>query len=267
MDRGKQNLAVCSLMALFVTACTSEESFKQRVGRALNEDPSILSNSIEKNPEAYVLALQSVVAHANMQARKEREERREQEIAHYLKRPLNPRRLVNDVYRGNANAPLTIVQYIDFECAYCARGQKIMERIESRYPKKVRFLVRHMPSSSNLNAIKGAVYFEALKRQGKELAFDWHDNVFSRTQDRRSEDFYRREARLVGADMGRLAKDVSDRAIYEKVNGDIQEASRFGFKGTPGYIVGGVPVRGAYPEETFIRLIEEWGRQARLGIR
>lgn len=267
MDRGRQNLFACSLMALLVTACTSENSFKQRVGRALNEDPSILSNSIEKNPEAYILALQSVVAQANIRARKEREERREQEIAHYFKRPLNPRRLTDDVYRGNANAPLTIVQYIDFECTFCARGQKIMERLENRYPKQVRFLVRHMPSSTNANAIKGAVYFEALKRQGKGVAFEWHDNVFNKQRLDQSEAFYRHEAILVGADMQRLNRDLADAAIMEKVNGDIMEAHRFGFKGTPGYVVGGVPVRGAYPEETFVRLIEEWGRQARLGIR
>lgn len=267
MDRAGQNLVVCSLMALFVTSCTSEESFKQRVGRALKEDPSILSNSIEKNPEVYISALQSVVAEANIQARKSREERREREIAHYLKRPLNPRRLTNDIYRGNADAPLTIVQYIDFECAFSARGQKIMERLESRYPKKVRFLVRHMPSSSNVNAIKGAVYFEALKRQGKSVAFQWHDNVFKRQQIGHSEQFYRHEAKLVGADMKRLKHDLGDAELIKKVNNDIMEAHHFGFTGTPGYVVGGIPVRGAYPEETFISLIEEWGRQARLGIR
>lgn len=260
-------LAICSLLS-FLASCTSDDSFKERVGRALSEDPSLLSSTIENNPQMFVMSLQEIVATARVRHEEQEKIKREQEVESYLRRPLNPRRLANDVFRGNPNAPVTIVQYVDFECGFCARGQKVMKRLENRYGDQIRFQIRHMPSENNQVAMPAALAFEALKKQNGELAFQWYDKVFKEQSKLiRGEKFLYEQARLLGANMEQLQLDMQDEELQKRVNEDILEAEAFGFKGAPGYLVGGVPVRGAYPEETFIRLIEELGRRTRLGAR
>lgn len=258
----------CFAIMCFVTACTSEKSFKQRVGRALQEDPSILTRAMEENPEVFYLAVQTSVAYANTQRQKQIEEYRKKEIDHYLKRPLNPRYLSNDVYRGNPDAPITIVQYIDFDCGYCRRGQVVMDRLEQTYQNQIRFLIRHLPSSDKEHSLLAAKFFEALKRQDGNLAYRWYDQVMSKQGSMALEaSLFKHEAKVLGANMNRLYLDVERADILQKIVDDSAEARRFGFRGTPGYVVGGVPINGAYPQETFVRLIEELSRQERLGVR
>ncbi len=260
-------LLVCSSL-FFLASCTSENSFKERVGRAFKEDPSLLSLVAQKAPEKFVMSLQEPLATVHALRAQETLEKREAEIAHYLRRPLQARQLSSDIFRGNPDAALTIVQYIDFQCSFCAHGQVVMERLRRRYGNHVRFLIRHMPAVDHPYAMPAALTFEALKRQGADKAFDWHDQVFEQQEGlKRGHQFLISQARLVGANVSRLKEDINDPELHERIRADIAEAERFGFQGAPGYLVGGVPVRGAYPEEVFIRLIEEVSRQARLGAR
>src|SRR5690606_4951335 len=121
-----------------VTACNSNESFEQQLARVLKEDPSILSKSIENNPTEYVLALQSILMKVRQEEREKLKANQQNEIKYYLSNPLKPRLTENDLYEGDETATLTIVQYINYNCQFCAQGNLTMQRLRQRYGQRVR---------------------------------------------------------------------------------------------------------------------------------
>ncbi|MBT4121092.1 MAG: thioredoxin domain-containing protein [Candidatus Magasanikbacteria bacterium] len=80
------------------------------------------------------------------------------------------------VWRGEKDAPITIVEFSDFECPYCARFVPTVEQVLANYGDDVRFTFRHFPLSFHQQAQKAAEAFECAKEQGK--AFEMHDELF-----------------------------------------------------------------------------------------
>jgi len=85
--------------------------------------------------------------------------------------------LPNVVWEGKADAPLTIVEFSDFECPYCARFLPTVQQILADYGDQVRFTFRHFPLSFHKQAQKAAESFECAKEQGKW--FEMHDELFA----------------------------------------------------------------------------------------
>jgi predicted DsbA family dithiol-disulfide isomerase len=61
----------------------------------------------------------------------------------------------------------------------------------------------------------------------------------------------------VGADLAQVKKDINSEEIKKRVEGDMEEARNFGFNGTPGFLINGVSIRGAYPVEEFSKIIDQ----------
>jgi predicted DsbA family dithiol-disulfide isomerase len=101
-----------------------------------------------------------------------------------------------------------------------------------------------------------AQYFEAAALQSREKAWQFHDRLFQE-QEKLSPDFFKQVAKELGLDVARLEKDAASPAIAERIKADIAEAERFGIQGTPGYIIDGVPLRGAYPINYFEEIIRQ----------
>jgi protein-disulfide isomerase len=103
-----------------------------------------------------------------------------------------------------------------------------------------------------------AQYFEAIALQSSKKAFAFHDKVFlgqdKLTADR--EAFLEATAKAVGADVARLKKDIGSEKVLARIASDEKLAQEIGFTGTPGFVVGGVVLKGAYPAETFEKIIE-----------
>ncbi len=81
------------------------------------------------------------------------------------------------VWKGKKDAPITIVEFSDFECPYCSRFVPTVEQILANYGDEVRFTFRHFPLSFHQQAQKAAESFECAKEQGK--AFEMHDKLFA----------------------------------------------------------------------------------------
>ena len=73
-------------------------------------------------------------------------------------------------------------------------------------------------------------------------------------------------AKQSGADMKRLAKDVKSKAVISRVEDDIKEAAKFGFQGTPGFLLNGIPVRGAYPIDHFEKIIAKLKEKGKVDL-
>lgn len=73
-------------------------------------------------------------------------------------------------------------------------------------------------------------------------------------------------AKKVGADLKRLKKDLDSAQIAKRIDDDLKEAASLGMQGTPGFLLNGVPVRGAYPTEHFVGIIVELQKRGKLSI-
>ncbi|NBX92229.1 MAG: thiol:disulfide interchange protein [Proteobacteria bacterium] len=188
-----------------------------------------------------------------MQQKAEAEER-EQEF----KTPKKPKLSSDRAVLGSLSAPIVIVAYSDFQCPYCSRGAGTIEEVRKKYGKKVGFIFKHLPLPFHQMAQPAAEYFEAIAIQDPKKAYRFHDEVFKNQGELQSggEDFLSKIAKQVGADLARLKKDRSTPKVQKRIEEDKKEAQEFGIQGTPGFIVAGVTLKGAYPLASFEEIIE-----------
>ena len=79
---------------------------------------------------------------------------------------------------GAKNAPITIVEYSDFECPYCSRGFATVKQLLSEYKGQIRFVFKHLPLDFHPLAKPAALYYEAIALQSHEKAIKFHDKIF-----------------------------------------------------------------------------------------
>ena len=100
--------------------------------------------------------------------------------------------------------------------------------------------------------------------ESNKLAFKFHDLAFENAKDlAKGEAFIQTLAKKSGANMRKLARTLNDKRdfINARIKADIDEAAKFGFQGTPAFIINGVPLEGAVPIEYFDKIIEELVRR------
>jgi protein-disulfide isomerase len=174
-----------------------------------------------------------------------------------MKNPLKPEIETNRIIKGNASAPITIVEYSDFQCPYCAVGAKTMEQLFKKYDGRIRLIYKHNPLPFHKAALPAAVYFEAIARQDSKKASQFHDILFvDQRRLEKGEQALREIAASLGIDMKILDKDLKSKEVIERIQKDMAEANKFGFSGTPAFIVNGISLPGAYPLQEFIEVIE-----------
>jgi protein-disulfide isomerase len=108
-------------------------------------------------------------------------------------------------------------------------------------------------------AMPAAKYFEAIARQDPAKAYKFHDLVFENQAElnAKKEAFLKESAKKAGADMKKLEKDLADSSLMDRINKDTAEAQKFGISGTPGFIINGVSLKGAYPFPEFKNIIDK----------
>lgn len=251
----KLTLIGLTVAAFGLVNCTP--SAKQ-LKEAVEKDPSIVFVAIEKYPDQFIEVVNKAAQDAQRKAQDksvaEESKKRDEEFANPLKAEIDDSR----VFFGPKDAKVTIVEYSDFECPYCSKGYQTIKQVLSEYPKDVRVLFKHLPLDFHPQAMPAARYFEAVAMQSQEKAAKFHDSVFENQGELRAkgEDFLKATAKKVGADMKRIEKDLKDEKITARINADMEEAKKFNFTGTPGFLVNGVSVRGAYPFPEFKSIID-----------
>jgi protein-disulfide isomerase len=140
---------------------------------------------------------------------------------------------------GRADAPVTLVEFSDFQCPFCLRHAKqTFERIKASYVDtgKVRYVFRHNPIQSlHPQAWGAARAAECAGRQGK--FWQMHTAIFD-NQKQMSEADLKGYARSAGVDIGAYDKCVADPAVTAKIQGDLDEGMRIGVTGTPMFFIG-----------------------------
>lgn len=160
----------------------------------------------------------------------------------------------DDHIRGDFNAPITLIEFSDFECPFCRRHFATMEQILKNYEGKVRLVFRHFPLPSlHPNAPKDAEASECASEQGK--FWEMHDKIFSATGSL-TVDILKDYAKELGLDTAKF-NDCLDSGKYEgKVRQHSLEGQAAGVGGTPSTFVNGELVKGALPYESFKQIID-----------
>lgn len=232
---------------LLFSSCVNEKN----VGEILKKNPKILQEAIKADPAGFILTLQEAASEAKGSMEKKKFEKSFDDR-------LKPSITAEDAWFGEKDAPLVLVEYTDFECPYCSRGYSTMKQFMKKYEGKVKFVFKNLPLSFHKNAMLAAQYFEAIKLQSMDKAFKFHNAVFENQRSlKNGEKFLKKEAKKVGADMKKLAANLNSDKVKTKIKKDMAEAGKFQIQGTPGFILNGIAIRGAYPVSHFEMIVEE----------
>ena len=253
--------------AVGLSSCMTDAQFKKRLSKTLEEDPTIVYDVIKENPLAFIKTLSKANELARKELEKDYQKRIAGEIESSLDQPLDIKLAENDVLRGTPNAPIKLVVYSDFQCPFCERGLNVVEKLEKKYGTDLVYIYRHLPLSNHPQAMISAQYFEAIALQSSDKAYEFHDNLY-RNQNKlaKGEKYLKKVAEDLKLDMVKLGKDLHSKSVLDKIERDVQQANEFGMRGTPGYILNGVPIKGAYPIDHFEKIISKLKEKGKITL-
>ncbi len=156
--------------------------------------------------------------------------------------------------RGPAGAPVTIVEFCEFQCPYCRRVQPTLGQVLARYGNRVRLVYRHYPLARHADAKKAAEAVECAGEQGK--FWPLHDRLFA-NQARLAVADLKAHARAVGVNGAAFDACLDSGKHAPRWQKDLAEAESYGSPGTPLFFINGRLVSGAQPFAVFQRVIDE----------
>ena len=154
---------------------------------------------------------------------------------------------------GGPKAPVTVIEYTDFQCPFCGRVQPTLTQIAERYGDSVRHVFKQLPLPMHPQARLGAEASLCANAQGK--FWEMHDWLFA-NKDKIARDALIAEATALGMNAETFTACLDNNTFGARVDEDMSEARSFGITGTPGFLINGIAIRGAMPVEEFTRVID-----------
>jgi protein-disulfide isomerase len=162
--------------------------------------------------------------------------------------------------RGPAAAPVTIVEWSDYECPYCKQAQEVLQRLRAEFPDTVRLVFKDFPLRSHPQALPAALAARCAGAQGRY--WEYHDLLFVAQPD-----FARDQlivyARRLGLDAGTFTDCLDSGRFREAVLADQREGRAAGVRATPTFFINRRKVEGVLPLEEFRAAIQQALRDAR----
>jgi Na+/H+ antiporter NhaA len=153
-----------------------------------------------------------------------------------------------DHIRGPDDAPVTLVEYGDFECPYCGQAESVVRELVSSFGDDIRYVWRNLPLNDvHRNAQLAAEAAEAAGAQGK--FWEMYDRLLSHQDDLEPRDIMR-YAREVGLDMDRFVDEMRRHEHAPRIADDVATADASGVSGTPTFFINGRRHYGAYDIDT-----------------
>jgi len=156
--------------------------------------------------------------------------------------------------RGTENAPITIVEFTDFECPFCKAAVQTINRLMQEYPVKVRLVFRDFPVG-RLHPTAFKVH-EAARCAGEQGKFwDYHDLAFARPPEHTLVGL-RQYAEELHLEKTAFAACLQTGKYHEDVMSDIREGNALGVSGTPTFFINGLVIVGAQPYAVFQKVLD-----------
>jgi protein-disulfide isomerase len=159
-----------------------------------------------------------------------------------------------DHIRGPAAAPVTLVEYGDFECPFCGRAHYVLNELLAQYPEQVRLVFRHFPlAQAHPHAQRAAEASEAAAAQGQ--FWEMHDMLFE-NQDALDDESLLEYAAALGLDLDRFRQELVMRVHAPRVREDFLSGVRSGVNGTPSFFINGRRHDGPWDLEPLAAAVE-----------
>ncbi len=155
---------------------------------------------------------------------------------------------------GPENAPVTIVEFSDFQCPYCAAAVPTLDQVMSAYPDKVRLVYRSFPLPQHANAYKAAEAGLCADEQGQ--FWPMHDWMFAHQSQLALTDL-KQEAMALGLDSAQFDSCLDSGKYAARVEADLKAGEAAGVSATPTFFINGRELLGAQPFEAFKQIIDE----------
>jgi protein-disulfide isomerase len=168
---------------------------------------------------------------------------------------------------GSRSAPVTIVQFSDFQCPFCSKVEPTIDQIKTTYgPDKVRIVWKNKPLPMHPNAKPAAEAAQGVfALKGSDAFWKFHDTAF-KNQSALSPASYETWAQASGVDLGKFKAGIAAHTWADKVEKDEALSTQVGVSGTPAAFVNGVLLSGAQPFDKFKAVIDQELQKAQAKI-
>jgi protein-disulfide isomerase len=171
--------------------------------------------------------------------------------------PVSPE---NDHVQGGEDAPLTLVEYGDYECPYCGAAYPVIKEIQKQMVDDLRFIFRNFPiTTSHPHAEQAAEAAEAASAQSH--FWEMHDQLFEH-QDQLRLEHLRAYARTLHLDLKQFDYELADNVHAQKVRDDFMGGVRSGVNGTPTFFINGVRYDGRHDVNSLLAALRTAAAQA-----
>jgi protein-disulfide isomerase len=159
-----------------------------------------------------------------------------------------------DHIQGPADAPVTLVEYGDYECPYCGAAYPIVKELQARMGERLRFVFRNFPiTTSHPHAEEAAEAAEAAAAQRR--FWEMHDLLYENQRRLRDQDLHAYADQL-GLDVDLFDKELAEHVHARRVREDFMSGVRSGVNGTPSFYVNGTRHDDSYDLETLLAALE-----------
>ncbi len=155
--------------------------------------------------------------------------------------------------KGPESAPVTIVEFSDFQCPFCGKAKTTVDEVVKSYGDKVRLVFRHYPLPFHENAPKAAEAAACAQDQNK--FWEYHDVLFANQQALKVEDLKKHAADL-GLDAARFNECLDSGKKADLIKKDKDAGEKVGVSGTPAFFINGIALSGAVPADDFKSIID-----------
>ncbi len=159
----------------------------------------------------------------------------------------------DDPSKGPAKAPITIVEFSDFQCPYCSRAETTVAEVLKKYGEKVRLVFRDYPLSFHQNANIAAQASECAEEQGK--FWEMHGAMFANQAKLAANDLVETAA-TIGVEKDKFKTCLDSGKYKDEVQKDFEDGQKAGVTGTPTFFINGIPMVGARDVNSFSEIIE-----------
>jgi protein-disulfide isomerase len=154
-------------------------------------------------------------------------------------------------FLGSSSAPVTIVEFSDFQCPFCARAVPALERLVAENPGKIKVVYKNFPLDFHPDSFLAHRAAAAAGQQGK--FWEMHHLIFENQHSIKRDDLIRFAVQLK-LDMQKFMRDLDDSALAKRIEADKEEGTRLGVSGTPTFVVNGKMASG-FSEPEFRSMI------------
>ena len=228
---------VISLVLVFIllapVAFAEEASFENLVLDIIKKNPQVIREALEKYEKEAA------------------EKQKEDEFKKLLEDKVEVE-IGESPVKGDKKAEYTIVTFSDFQCPFCKRGDDTIKELQKKYDKRVKYVFKHFPLGFHPQAAPASKAAWAAGKQGK--FFEYHDKLFE-NQAKLGDELYVQIAKDLGLNLDKFNKDRASDEAEKQIKADMEVGQKAGIQGTPGFILNGVKIFGAYPVDYFEKII------------